>query len=55
MKSLDEKLAMLTAITGRDPLDFYEHLSHASVSIDCSKVNCFDGCPFYNPEKKWFM
>jgi hypothetical protein len=48
MKSLDENLTLLAAITGKNPLSFDVYHSHTSVSVDCNGVNCFGGCPFYD-------
>jgi hypothetical protein len=51
MKSLDENLTLLAAITGKNPLSFDVYHSHTSVSVNCNGANCFSGCPFYNLKK----
>ena len=49
MTDLDIKLAILATMTGRSPLSIDEYHDHTLVSVECNGINCFGGCPFYDP------
>jgi hypothetical protein len=46
----DEKLAIVSSMTGRNPFRTTPHYN--KVAVDCVGITCHNGCPFYTTSIK---